>query len=399
MTELGKSAKSLSDLAADAEAKLTALIRQPSVTPDAKGALDLAENWLEAEGFSCHRLVFEAPDTPSVDNLFARIGTGSPLFCFAGHLDVVPVGDEAAWSVPPFSATVTNGKIIGRGAEDMKGGVAAFIAATFAYLRQCGGEIPGSISLLLTGDEEGPAINGTVKVLEWMVKQGHAPDHCLVGEPTGVDRLGDVAKIGRRGSLNGTLSVKGKQGHVAYPHRARNPIPPGLDFAAALLAPLDQGTRHFEPSNLEITAIDTGNQTTNIIPSSVTLRFNCRFNDTWTSVSLEDELRRRLGECAAKTGFECQLETNSNAESFVTETGEFTQMISAAVTEVTGVTPQLTTGGGTSDARFITRVCPVVEFGLVGQTMHQVDEHIPLADLAKLTETYLLILERYFAAK
>lgn len=382
----------------DAEAKLAALIRQPSVTPEASGALDLAETWLKGAGFDCHRLVFEAEGTPPVDNLFARIGTTGPHFCFAGHLDVVPVGDEAAWSVPPFSAQISDGKMIGRGAEDMKGGVAAFLAAAFAHLAKRGGELPGSLSVLLTGDEEGPAINGTVKVLEWMATHGHVPDHCLVGEPTGVDRLGDVAKIGRRGSLNGHLVIHGKQGHVAYPYRARNPIPPAFAFAAALLEPLDQGTAHFEPSNLEITAIDTDNQATNIIPGSIAMRFNCRFNDTWTSQRLEAELRHRLETCSAKLNFEYQLQTASNAESFVTDTGEFTELITGAVADATGVTPQLTTGGGTSDARFITRHCPVVEFGLVGQTMHQVDENVPLADLAKLTGAYQLILERYFEA-
>ena len=381
---------------ADAPALLGELIRRPSVTPDAGAALDLVEGWLAPRGFACHRLVFEAAATPPVDNLFARLGSGAPHFCFAGHLDVVPPGDVGAWSSPPFAGEIRDGKIIGRGAEDMKGGVAAFLAAVFALIDAGDDGIPGSLSLLLTGDEEGPAINGTVKVLGWMAENGHVPDHCLVGEPTGVDTLGDVAKIGRRGSLTGHLAVRGKQGHVAYPDRADNPIPKAMELMAALLAPLDRGTGHFEPSNLQITSVDTGNLATNIIPSTVEVRFNCRFNDRWSSASLEAELRRRLTSAAAKTGTSWQLRTQSNAESFLTATGPFTDMVARSVREVTGIEPALTTGGGTSDARFITRHCPVVEFGLIGRSMHQVDEFTDLADLENLGRVYQLILRRYF---
>lgn len=382
---------------ADASDLLASLIRQPSVTPEAGGALDVAEGWLRPRGFDCHRLVFEDDNTPPVDNLFARYGKGHPHFCFAGHLDVVPVGDATTWSVPPFTAEIRDGKIFGRGAEDMKGGVAAFLSAAFAVIDEHGQRLPGSVSLLLTGDEEGPAINGTEKVLRWMAENDQMPDHCLVGEPTGVEHMGDVAKIGRRGSLNGYLVVDGKQGHVAYPQRADNPLPKALELAAALLEPLDKGTRHFEPTNVELTSIDTGNPATNVIPARVVVSFNCRFNDNWTSAGLETELRRRMriaGECC---NADWQLRTDSNAESFVTEPGAFTDLVANAVTEVTGQTPELTTGGGTSDARFITHHCPVVEFGLVGRTMHQIDENVPLEDLATLTAVYRVLLDRYFA--
>jgi len=375
---------------------LGALVRCPSVTPDAGAALDLAAGWLAPLGFDCHRLVFEADGTAPVDNLFARLGTGSPHFCFAGHLDVVPPGEISAWSSPPFAGDITDGKMIGRGTEDMKGGVAAFIAAVLGLIDAGGGTLSGSVSLLLTGDEEGPAVNGTVKVLEWMAENGHTPDHCLVGEPTGVNTLGDVAKIGRRGSLNGQLTVRGKQGHVAYPDRAANPIPMALDLIAALTEPLDEGTGHFEPSNLQITAIDAANTAVNIIPGRVEILFNCRFNDRWTSASLEAELRRRLKAVAAAGGTSWQLKARSNAQSFFTATGGFTDLVVKAVKDTTGIEPELTTSGGTSDARFVTKYCPVVEFGLVGRSMHQVDEYVPVSDLETLADVYRLILERYF---
>jgi len=381
----------------DAATLTRALVQVPSVTPDAGAALDLVQGWLEPRGFACRRLVFEADGTPDVDNLFARIGTGSPHFCFAGHLDVVPPGDVAAWSVPPFSAEIENGRLIGRGAEDMKGGVAAFLAAVIARVDADHHESAGSISLLLTGDEEGPAVNGTKKVLDWMAKNDHLPDHCLVGEPTCVDSFGDVAKIGRRGSLNGHLKIVGHQGHVAYPDRAANPIPVAMQMLQTLIADLDDGTEHFAPSNLQITSVDTANPATNIIPAKTEARFNCRFNDLWNAATLEAELRRRLG-VIDLGGITWTLETSSNAESFITPTGSFTDLVSAAVKEATGTVPALTTGGGTSDARFVTRYCPVIEFGLVGRTMHQVDENVSLADLEKLASVYQLILERYFQA-
>jgi len=373
-----------------------ALVRCPSVTPDAGAALDLVAGWLAPLGFDCHRLVFEADGTPPVDNLFARLGAGSPHFCFAGHLDVVPPGDTSAWSSPPFAGEISGGKMIGRGTEDMKGGVAAFIAAVLGLIAADGSAFPGSVSLLLTGDEEGPAVNGTVRVLEWMAEHGHTPDHCLVGEPTGMNALGDVAKIGRRGSLNGHLTVRGKQGHVAYPARAANPVPLAMSLISTLTAPLDEGTDHFEPSNLEITSIDAANTAVNIIPGRVEIFFNCRFNDRWTSASLEVELRRRLKTVAAAGETSWKLKTISNAQSFITATGTFTDLVAKAVLDTTGIEPKLTTGGGTSDARFVTKYCPVVEFGLVGRSMHQVDEFVPVSDLETLTGVYRLILERYF---
>jgi len=375
---------------------LGALVRCPSVTPDAGAALDLAAGWLAPCGFDCHRLVFEADGTAPVDNLFARLGTGSPHFCFAGHLDVVPPGETSAWSSPPFAGDIADGKMIGRGTEDMKGGVAAFIAAVLGLIDAGGATLSGSVSLLLTGDEEGPAVNGTVKVLEWMAENGHTPDHCLVGEPTGVNTLGDVAKIGRRGSLNGHLTVRGKQGHVAYPARAANPIPMALDLIAALTEPLDEGTGNFEASNLQITSIDAANTAVNIIPGRVEILFNCRFNDRWTSAGLEVELRRRLNAVAAAGATSWQLKTSSNAQSFITATGTFTNLVAKAVKDTIGIEPELTTGGGTSDARFVTKYCPVVEFGLVGRSMHQVDEYVPVSDLETLACVYRLILERYF---
>ncbi len=380
----------------DATSLLGALVRCPSVTPDAGAALDLVQGWLAPHGFDCHRLVFEAADTLPVDNLFARLGTGSPHFCFAGHLDVVPPGETSAWTSPPFAGDISDGKMIGRGAEDMKGGVAAFIAAVLDLIDAGSDTIPGSVSLLLTGDEEGPAVNGTAKVLAWMAEYGHTPDHCLVGEPTGVNTLGDVAKIGRRGSLNGHLAVRGKQGHVAYPARAANPIPLAMSLVSALTEPLDEGTGHFEPSNLEITSIEAANTAVNVIPGRVEILFNCRFNDRWTSASLEAELRHRLESIAMAAETSWQLKTSSNAQSFITATGDFTDLVVKAVLDTTGIEPQLTTGGGTSDARFVTKYCPVIEFGLVGRSMHQVDEYVPLSDLETLAGIYRLILERYF---
>lgn len=383
--------------APDAASRLVALIRKPSVTPDAGLALDLVEGWLAARGFRCERLEFSEPGTVPVDNLFARFGTGAPHLCFAGHLDVVPTGPEDDWSVPPFAGETVEGAIVGRGSEDMKGGVVAFITAAFTYLGE-NPEFDGSISMLLTGDEEGPGVNGTVKVLEWMAANAQVPDHCLVGEPTGIAQVGDTAKIGRRGSLNGLLSVTGRQGHVAYPDRADNPVPGLLALADALLKPLDDGTAHFEPSRLEITSIDTGNDATNVIPGGISAKFNCRFNEKWTAASLEAELRRRLERAGGTLSVNWQLEAVSNAESFLTEPGAFTELVADAVKQATGLTPALTTGGGTSDARFVTRHCPVVEFGLVGRTMHQVDEKVPVDELEVLVSAYGAILERYFDA-
>ncbi|HSM18813.1 MAG TPA: succinyl-diaminopimelate desuccinylase [Hyphomicrobiales bacterium] len=373
------------------------LIRCRSVTPDEGGALDYLEALLGAAGFACHRLRFADKDTPDVENLYARIGEGRPNLCFAGHTDVVPPGNEAAWSAPPFAGEVHAGMLYGRGAADMKGGIAAFAAAALDYLDAHGGEVPGAISLLITGDEEGPAVNGTAKLLRWAREHGEHLDHCLLGEPTNPESLGETIKIGRRGSLSGTIHVFGKQGHVAYPMLALNPIPGLVRLVAHLQScELDEGSAHFQPSNLEFTSVDVGNPAFNVIPGEARAAFNIRFNDHWSPQRLEEWLREELDEAAAgEVDYSLVLEP-SVSDVFVTEPGELTELVSAAVKEVTGREPELSTSGGTSDARFIKDHCPVVEFGLVGRTIHQTDEHVPLEDLDALTKIYRRLLDGYF---
>ncbi|GHD56681.1 succinyl-diaminopimelate desuccinylase [Thalassobaculum fulvum] len=370
------------------------LIRCPSVTPAEGGAIDLLEQLLAPLGFACHRLRFEAPGTDPIENLYARIGTGGPHFCFAGHTDVVPVGDAAAWTVGPFEGEVRDGLLWGRGAADMKGGIAAFVAAASRVIAENDGTVPGSISLLITGDEEGPAVNGTTRVLDWMEANGEIPDACVVGEPTNPQVLGDMMKIGRRGSLTGRLTVHGTQGHVAYPHLAENPI----HHLLRMLEPfahgqLDEGTAHFPPSTLMVTTIDVGNPATNVVPARATAVFNIRFNDAHTSESLERMLRASFDQKGARY----ELTTECSGESFVTEPGALSSLVADAAEQVTGRRPELSTTGGTSDARFIKRLCPVVEFGLVGQTMHKVDERVPVADVRALTDIYAAMLRRFFA--
>lgn len=365
------------------------LIRCPSVTPEDGGALDLLQSLLEPMGFVCHRLRFEAEGTDPIDNLYARRGGDGPHLCFAGHTDVVPVGDAAAWSRGPFDGTVAEERLWGRGAADMKGGIAAFVAAVDRHLAGGGGA--GSISLLITGDEEGPAVNGTTRVLDWMEANGEIPDMCIVGEPTNPNAMGDMMKIGRRGSFTGRLVVRGTQGHVAYPHLAENPVH-GL---LRLLEPfahgtLDEGTAHFPPTTLSVTTVDVGNPATNVIPAEARATFNVRFNDAHSSASLEKMFRESFDQ----KGVRYDLETECSGESFVTEPGALSELVSDAVAEVTGRRPELSTTGGTSDARFIKRLCPVVEFGLVGQTMHKVDEHVAVADVRALTDIYAAILDR-----
>ena len=371
--------------------ELTArMIRCPSVTPKDAGVLDVVAAELKQLGFECTRLPF-GDGAARVDNLFARRGDGAPHFCFAGHVDVVPAGDEAAWTMPPFAGDVRDGQIWGRGAADMKGAVACFVAA----VTRVGDIGNGSISLLLTGDEEGPSINGTVKVLEWMAEHGQVPDVALVGEPTNPAALGDAIKVGRRGSMTGRLVVRGTQGHVAYPHLADNPVPRLVALLAALdAAPLDDGSDRFEASNLEITTVDVGNPANNVIPGAARAVFNIRFNDLHTSASLTKLVRARMD----ATGHAYDLEIEVSGESFLTEAGAFTDLITEAVRDVTGRAPEHSTAGGTSDARFLTRYCPVAEFGLVGQTMHKVDERVAVADLTALTDIYAGILRQYFAA-
>lgn len=369
------------------------LIRCPSVTPAEGGALDLLQSELEKLGFACTRLPFEEPGTAPVDNLWAKLGQGSPHFCFAGHSDVVPPGDSADWQVDPFAGLLRDGEVIGRGAVDMKGAIAAFVAAAAAHLADRG-RPSGSLSLLITGDEEGPSVNGTRKVLEWLAAQGETIDACLVGEPTNPLELGEMVKIGRRGSLTGWLTVAGRQGHIAYPHLADNPCHRLVRMLQELTAePLDPGSEHFQPSSLQIASIDVGNPATNVIPAQARAVFNVRFNDHWCGASLEAWIRERL----ARVEGEWDLSVKVSGESFLTPPGPLADAVAGAVEAETGRKPALSTSGGTSDARFIRAYCPVVEFGLVGQTMHQVDERVAASDIEMLARIYRRVLEGMFA--
>ncbi|MCQ3942506.1 MAG: succinyl-diaminopimelate desuccinylase [Alphaproteobacteria bacterium] len=383
---------------ADPVALARELIRCPSVTPDEGGALSVLERVLGAAGFAVHRMVFSDEGTPDVENFYARIGTGAPHLTFAGHTDVVPPGNVSAWSHPPFAGEIANGTLYGRGAVDMKGGIAAALAATLDHLGAHGGKPKGSVSFLITGDEESVAVNGTVKLLQWAAARGEKFDHCILAEPSNVDALGDTIKIGRRGSLNGTLVVTGKQGHVAYPHRADNPVRGIVTLISALNAqPLDAGSDFFDPSNLEFTSVDVGNRTVNLIPGEARARFNIRFNDRHTKNSLKTLMQERAAAVAGdRIRFHFEWEP-SNADVFITRPGPFTDLVAGAIETVTGRKPLLSSSGGTSDARFIKDYCAVVEFGLVGQSMHAVDEHVPVGDLVALTAIYKRILERYFA--
>ncbi|MFN3658727.1 MAG: succinyl-diaminopimelate desuccinylase [Pseudolabrys sp.] len=384
-------------MSADPVALTRDLIRCPSVTPAEGGALAFLEKTLAAAGFTVHRMTFSEPGAEDVENLYARIGTASPHLMLAGHTDVVPPGDEKAWTHPPFSGEIANGALYGRGAVDMKGGIGCMVAAVLDHLAANGGKPKGSISFLVTGDEEGIAVNGTPKLLQWAAARGEKFDHCILGEPSNQDDLGDTIKIGRRGSLNGHLVVTGKQGHVAYPQRAINPIRGLVKLIDALQSePLDDGNANFQPSHLEFTTVDVGNKTVNLIPGEARARFNIRFNDCHTLDSLKALLEQRAAKAAAGAiNFAFKFEP-SNAGVFVTKPGPFTELVAKAVAGVTGRTPALSTTGGTSDARFITHYCPVVEFGLVGQTMHAVDERVPVADLRALTTIYRKIIDRYF---
>ncbi|MBS0560066.1 MAG: succinyl-diaminopimelate desuccinylase [Proteobacteria bacterium] len=369
----------------DPQALLRELIRCASVTPEDAGAQEVLAVALERLGFRIERLHYNG-----IENLFARIGEGAPHLCFAGHTDVVPPGDEAAWRHPPFGAALEGGVIYGRGACDMKGGIAAFVAAAEEYLRA--GPPAGSISLLITGDEEGDATDGTVRVLDWMAENGQIPDFCLVGEPTSVAQLGDVIKIGRRGSLNARITVHGTQGHVAYPHRADNPAHRLVRALAAMTAaPLDAGTDWFQPSSLQITSIDIGNPATNVIPATARAALNIRFNDGHTGKGLSAWLDAVLAQHAERY----DLDISISGESFLTEPGPMVDTLRRAVARMSGVEPRLDTGGGTSDARFIARFCPVAEFGAVGSTMHKVDECVPVDELRALADIYLAVIEDF----
>ncbi len=384
---------------------LAALIRCPSVTPAEGGALSALEAMLKPLGFSVERPVFSESGTPDIENLYARRSGNGPHLMFAGHTDVVPVGDEGSWTHPPFSAEIHNGEMYGRGAVDMKGGIACFVAAVARHIAATG-ELKGSVSLLITGDEEGPAINGTVKMLDWAAGKGEGWDAALVGEPTNPDQLGDMIKIGRRGSISGTITVHGRQGHVAYPHLADNPVRGLMTLADALLDPvLDSGTEDFQPTNLEITTVDIGNVATNVIPAKATAAFNIRFNDTWTVETLQAEIHNRLDRASRRRKYRAGREEpiafdlawrNPPSEVFLTRDDKLIAALSGSIQAVTGRNPGLSTSGGTSDARFIKNYCPVVEFGLVGKTMHMVDERVALTELEMLTNIYSRFLEDWF---
>jgi succinyl-diaminopimelate desuccinylase len=377
------------------------LVRCESVTPREAGALQHLEHILAPLGFRCERMDFGQAGTDDVANLYARLGTSGRHFCFAGHSDVVPVGDLSSWTIGPFSAELSDGYLFGRGAADMKGAIAAFTDAVARFLARHGRDFGGSISLLITGDEEGPAVNGTVKMLKRLAERGETIDVCVVGEPTSSKRFGDMIKIGRRGSMTVDMVVRGVQGHVAYPERLDNPIHRLSALIEALVRePLDKGSTHFQPSSLQFTTVDVGNKATNIAPGVVRARFNTRFNDLWTSKTLLAHLQERLERANATLGGNgtIELSTEVSGESFYTPPGPLSALVAGAIRDVAGVEPELSTTGGTSDARFIRSYCPVLEFGLVGETMHKVDEKSAVADLRTLSRVYETVLDRYFAA-
>jgi succinyl-diaminopimelate desuccinylase len=375
------------------------LIRCKSVTPVEGGALTYLENLLSSHAFVCQRLIFKAEGTPDVENLFARFGSGAPHLCFAGHTDVVPEGHPEKWTHQPFAADIANGFIYGRGATDMKGSVAAFAGAAIDFVRTAG-KFKGSISFLITGDEEGPAINGTVKVLEWMRDNGHIPDHCIVGEPGCVEKLGDTIKIGRRGSLSFAVTVEGKQGHAAYPHKADNPIPKLARFIDQISsARLDEGNDHFDPSTLAVTTFDVGNPAGNVIPSRATAKFNIRFSPEHSFASLKSWVEGEIASLTAEMGGTWAYTATEGADAFITEPGPFVGLVQDAVERETGVLPKLSTSGGTSDARFIKDYCPVLEFGPTNATIHQTDERISIDELRATQGIYGRIIADYFSTE
>ena len=384
--------------AADPVQLAQALIRCNSVTPTEGGALTLLESVLKPAGFSCHRLRMREPGTPDVENLYARLGSDGPHLCFAGHTDVVNAGEEAAWSHPPFAGVVANDRLYGRGAVDMKGGIACFLAAAIAHLRENGGLRRGSLSLLITGDEESVAINGTRKLLDWLKQRQEKIDACLVGEPTSADALGDEVKIGRRGYLNASVVVHGKQGHSAYGEKAENPIPKLARIIDRLAtAVLDAGTEHFQRTSLEPTIISVPNTATNVIPGTARANFNIRYNDLHTRQGLQAWVQEQCQAAAGEVGAKFSLSFEGNGDVFLTQPGPLVEMMATAVQAITGRKPAFTTNGGTSDARFIKDLCPVVEFGLRNATAHQIDEHVPIADLLALTAIYRRFIALFFA--
>ena len=379
----------------DTVALASDLIRCKSVTPDEGGALGVLERALTPLGFRCRRMPYESADSPRVDNLYAVRGSGNGRhLCFAGHTDVVPPGNTDDWRQDPFAPTVADGQLWGRGAADMKGAIACFAAAASRFLARQDPDFGGRISFLITGDEEGPSVNGTKRMLETLAAEGERFDACVVGEPTNPERIGEMIKIGRRGSMTGYLTVRGVQGHTAYPHRADNPVHRMLRMLTSAIAqPLDAGSDHFEPSTFQISTVDVGNPATNVIPATARAAFNIRFNDRHTAASLEKHLRAVFDE----EGADYELRLACSGESFLTPPGPLSAMLSEAVRSVTGIEPELSTTGGTSDARFIRNYCAVAEFGMTGQTMHKIDERVSLSDLDLLSRVYEALLDRFFA--
>ncbi|MEO0543169.1 MAG: succinyl-diaminopimelate desuccinylase [Pseudomonadota bacterium] len=388
----------------DPAENLAALIKCASVTPNNDGALQTLGDMLKPLGFACENVIFTQDGTPDIENLYARRSGNGPHLMFAGHTDVVPVGDEAAWTHPPFSAVVEDGVMYGRGAVDMKGGIACFVAALARVLAD--GPINGNISLLITGDEEGPAVNGSVKLLDWAASKGEKWDACILGEPTNPNEIGDMVKIGRRGSLSGTITVKGVQGHVAYPHLADNPVRGLVSLCDALMDPaLDEGSQEFQATNLEVTTFDTGNTAVNVIASSASASFNVRFNDHWSDETLKAEILTRLQTAANGKKLRASKDEpvafsvtwkEPVSQVFLTRDDALIGTLSRSIENVVGKTPRLSTSGGTSDARFIKDYCSVVEFGLVGKTMHMVDERVALEDLETLTNVYEHFIRNWF---
>ena len=368
------------------------LINCRSVTPENDGAIEQVSHWLEEIGFKSEILNFEEEGTASIKNLWSKMGSKGPTICFAGHTDVVPTGNIDEWSSDPFVANEVNDKIIGRGAADMKGSIASFISATNRFVKEYP-DFPGSIGFIITGDEEGCAINGTKKILTWMKSNNISFDDCLVGEPTNPNSLGEMIKIGRRGSVNGVITVKGVQGHVAYPHLADNPIPKLIKILENLInQKLDDGTEHFQPSNIEITSIDIGNTATNVIPKEASANFNIRYNDIFDREKIEEEVHNRI----RSLNYDYSIKFEHSGDSFLTSPGKLTKNLSKIIEDQTGNTPELSTSGGTSDARFIKDYGNVVEFGLIGATMHKVDESASIKDIKNLTEIYYQLLKKYF---
>lgn len=391
---------SMSNLQTDPVLLTQALIRCPSVTPEEGGALNLLQAILEQMGFRCHRKVFSQSGWADVDNLYARIGDGQPHLCFAGHTDVVPSGDLSLWSYPPFEGKINNGMLFGRGSSDMKGAIACFVVAVSRILSSKKLLNKGSLSLLITGDEEGPSINGTVKMLGWLAERGEKLDACLVGEPTNPNLLGDEIKIGRRGSLTGEIVVEGRQGHSAYPHLADNPIPKLAHIIDRFFnLRIDEGTQYFEPSNCQFTILSVPNTAANVIPASVRSTFNLRYNDLWRRNTIEEWFKLQLEAAATTINAKYTVHFSHASEVFLMQKGFLAELLTSAVSSVVTRVPRLTTSGGTSDARFIKDFCPVVEFGLTNKTIHQINENVLLKDLEILTDIYERFIQGFLSSE